>query len=76
MHRNPNQPMPGASHPETEPRHRGPAGRGDAPHDGYTVIGRRPRVALKGFEEPLPVEQAERIEGMFGDMGPMRQFPY
>ena len=75
--RNPNRPMPGASHPEAEPRHNGPAGRGgDAAHDGYTVIGRRPRVSFRGFDEVVPAEEADRIEDTFGDMGHMRPFPY
>lgn len=76
MHSNPNRPLPGANHPEPEPRRTGPAGRGDAAHDGYSVIGRRPRV--RGFDEPLPAAEADRIEDIYGDfpgMGP-RPFPY
>lgn len=67
--RNPNKPLPGASHPDPEPRHRGPPGRGDAAHDGYTLIGRRPHVAMRGFEEPVTVAEAERIEASSGTCG-------
>ena len=54
---------------------------GNFAQDGYRVLCRRPRVA--GFDECLPVEEADNIEDMFGEMGggvspgmPMRRYRY
>jgi hypothetical protein len=39
-------------------------GSGRMAQDGYERICRRPRV--RGFDECVPVERADRIEGIFG----------
>lgn len=49
-----------------DPRHYD-SNSGDPKQDGYALLCRRPRV--RGFEECLPVDEADRIEGIFDDLG-------
>jgi hypothetical protein len=67
--RDPNRPTPGASHPDpaSDPRYLDQPGYGNAAEDGYTCVGRRPRVMGQG--DILPSEEADRIEEMFRGFG-------
>ncbi len=61
MFHDPNRPERGANARDAE-RHLDVGGAGDAPHDGYSRLSRRPRSRF--YDERTSLERADNLEEM------------